>query len=772
MILNSTDAKNINSHERIGIKLKAAAIFTLLMVTSAVNSGCDLTDALLKGKYNTKSAIKQAEAKKQEILSEKDKLKPKFMFNDDEKYFKNYLDLKEEFFFLDKFAYINAAPISNFDIDKDGNFITYDKNTGILYTFNKFGNLIEKVKLNFGSESRILAPSNIVEDLDGNIIMTCSILGRFYRFSKNGALLCSNDISESEKNDIIKLNFATKRFSFDEYTIYADIRTAKVYFYMDGKKAFEYSYDQLSDEIYFYRGPAGGYFMIDSANNTILKIVPSFDEETKRPVKCQLLKYSGNKILQNTNGDMFILRKNARVIDKLNARGEAVSQYGVVKEGNVSINNIFPADFAIGPDDSVYILDDKNYKVNVYNKSGVFSFSFGSYGKRPGKFSMPVHIITDKLKRIIIFDGERNEAIVFGPNGEYIESYGDILGPNSLAHYGMYVDLHEKIHIFDFTGNAHYSIPYEFQFIKILNDFFAAKNNYPPNFATIDQAANFIFFDFNGQRNIVVSPMAHIKAARVPDEISSKKTEPKKIYIKSICDDGQGNVLGLGKDMPYIYKLNINGRIITKFKLPKQPQSYMNVCSDMFRNFYLLDRDEKRIVKFDEYGKYQNSYISAGVIAPPLKNPDILVLSKKTYSFLIENENKRCIVFSTLNENFTVDSVINLAESATLGNFYVIDARVIDNNFFVLASSNDNLCMFKYKVIDRYKNAVQLFSQGLFQEALVEFEKYQRLGIANPNSLYYMAQCNRNLGKSYEAALIEAELLKKYKNSEAAKKIN
>lgn len=747
--------------------LPRLAVLAAVLVAVSALSGCQFLDALMMKKYKSRIEKKAEETERGVAMLERDRLKPKFMFDDDEKYFRNGLELKEEFFFLDRFSYIASQSAASFSQDRDGNFLIYDKMAGNVLVFNKLGSLAERIKLNFGGESRILSPSNMLIDVDGNIMMTCSILGRFYRFTRKGELINSTDIAESEKARDPRLNFAAKTFTSGPYTVYADMSAARVFVYMGDQKCFDFAYDGMSDDTYVYFGVRDSVFLVDPAGASVTAVVMENDRETGRPFRCSLVKYPGNKVLQNPKGELYIMRKSARVIDKYGTDGRVVSQYGMTSTGNLTFaNNLCPADFALDPDGGLFILDDRNYKVSAYNKAGVFAFSFGSYGRKPGRFVSPSRIVVDRLKRIIVTDTERNEALVFSPGGEYIESYGDILGANALAHYGLFADLHEKIHVVDYTGNDHYSLPYEFEFVKTLNDLFAARNNYPPAYMTIDRRSNFYFFDLNGQRRIELTPHARLRAKRFPEEMTSKKAEPKKIFIKNICDDGAGNILALSKDESFVYRLNVAGRVLARFKAPKSGQNYPCISSDMFRNFYLPDRAEKRIFCFDETGRAKNSF---AVYDGPVKNIGALTFSRNNTAFAVDFESRRVAVLSTLRD-LSVEATADLGEGRP-PDFSVVDCRASADNFFVLCSSGANLMLLKYRVADRYRDAVHLFSQGLFQEALVEFEKYRRSEAQNPNALYYMAQCHRKLGNNYEAASIEAEIAKKYPGSKAAARL-
>jgi len=581
--------------------------------------------------------------------------------------------------------------------------------------------------------------------------------------------LNSTEIAESEGAKTRQLMYATKIFKHPLYTIYADMYSKKAFFYAQDKKCFEFQYENMSDDVYFYFSADGDIFLVDRPASSIIKVIPVFDRDTKRPYKCSLERYDGDKILKNSEGFLFILRKRSGVVEKISPSGKVISEYGAIREKNINYtNNLFPCDFAIGPDDSLYILDDKNYKINVYNRSGVFSFSFGSYGKRAGKFLSPCRIIVDRLKRIIVIDVEKNGAMVFNSGGEFIENYGDILGSNILTHYGIFADMHEKIHILDYSSNQHYAFNYDFQFLRIINDIFSKKTNYPQNYITVDSFAKINFFDLNGQKNLSVSPDARLASVMIPQEISSIKIEPKKVFVKNLALDGYGNILAVSKDEAEIYKLDTTGRTIGKLKLPKKGSAYSSIGVDMFKNFYLLDKAERSIIKFDQNASGKGSYSLDPLFSARAKNLSLLDFNKNNSAFVIDHDLKKIAVLNTLN-GVTPDSLCEI--NGARGQTFILDAHSEGDSYFTLASVNGSLVILKYKLVDYFREATELFARGVFQEALVAFEKYARISQPNPNALYYMAQCFRKLSKNYDAALIEAEIMKKYPKSNAAKKL-
>ncbi len=754
--------------------IKKVILASLLFTAPLFLSACeDALDAFFMKKYVSKAEKRLESKQKKNAALGSTLLKPSFMFSDDEKYFKNHLLLKEDFFLLDRYKFINSSSVSNFVVDQDNNFVIYDKASSYLLTFNKYGVLTGRVKLNFGGESRILAPSNMVREANGNIVMTCSILGRFYRFTPDGVLLNAADITENE-GSLLKRMFALKVFSDVKYTVLIEYNSKKIFVYENGTKIFDLKHEMMQDDAYVYFSPQNDIYIVDSASSSILNIAPVLNAAGGgKNYKYSLKTYAGDKILKNSAGHVFIFKKNERIIEKIDSKGVVVSSYGAVKAADITFeNNLFPCDFAIGPDDSLYILDDKNYKINVYAESGVFSFSFGGYGRNAGRFLSPYKITVDRLKRIIISDKDKKSAMVFNSKGEYIEHYGDILGSNSLRYYGIYADVHDKIHILDYISNQHYTINYNFHFLKILNDIFSKKTNYPQNFFTCDHVACFNFFDLNAQKCYKLSPDAKLESIDIPSEITSVKIEPRKIFVNSIACDGAGGILGLCKNEAFLYKFDITGRDSGRFTMTDTGKSYSSLAVDAFNNFYLIGKKDNRIFKFDPAGKLLKTFETGNDASLDGEVFSLLTFMKNNAAIACLRDRKNIAVFNTF-EGFSFDSARTIGEDFALKEpFKILDAAAADENIFVLCTSGGNLMMLKYRLTDYFREGVSFFSRGLFQEALVAFEKHRRLAAQpGPNALFYMAQCYRKISKNYEAALIEAEISQKYPASHAAKRL-
>ena len=80
-------------------------------------------------------------------------------------------------------------------------------------------------------------------------------------------------------------------------------------------------------------------------------------------------------------------------------------------------------------DNEIYITDragavsTTNNRVQVFNRDGTFSRTFGSYGTGDGQFDEPLGIcvLNDK---IYVADSENNRVQIFTPSGTYLDKFG------------------------------------------------------------------------------------------------------------------------------------------------------------------------------------------------------------------------------------------------------------------------------------------------------------------------------------------------------------
>lgn len=100
-----------------------------------------------------------------------------------------------------------------------------------------------------------------------------------------------------------------------------------------------------------------------------------------------------------------------------------------------------PSAIALASNGNIFISDIGYSKVNVYNGSGTFLYSFGGYGSGDGKFNTPTDIALDSNNNVYVADRNNNRIQKFSISGTYIRQWpvteigGSYSGPSSIAVY-------------------------------------------------------------------------------------------------------------------------------------------------------------------------------------------------------------------------------------------------------------------------------------------------------------------------------------------------
>jgi DNA-binding beta-propeller fold protein YncE len=129
----------------------------------------------------------------------------------------------------------------------------------------------------------------------------------------------------------------------------------------------------------------------------------------------ELLRPTG--IAVNSKNDIY-------VVDSGNLRVKVYSNLGVFlgimdKPENMGL----PVDVAVGPDDSVWIID--KIRVYEYSADGTFIGSWGERGSKDGEFGNPKSIAIDTNGFIYIADRANKRIQKFDRDGKFITKWGE-----------------------------------------------------------------------------------------------------------------------------------------------------------------------------------------------------------------------------------------------------------------------------------------------------------------------------------------------------------
>ena len=83
-----------------------------------------------------------------------------------------------------------------------------------------------------------------------------------------------------------------------------------------------------------------------------------------------------------------------------------------------------PKGVAVNDRDEIAVVDELNYRVQVFDSNGTFLRSFGRKGENAGEFSRPFGIATDKYRKIFVAERDNHRVEIFSWEGRHLGSFG------------------------------------------------------------------------------------------------------------------------------------------------------------------------------------------------------------------------------------------------------------------------------------------------------------------------------------------------------------
>lgn len=180
-------------------------------------------------------------------------------------------------------------------------------------------------------------------------------------------------------------------------------------------------YDTLARPFDVEYDPDGRVLVSDSDLAAILR----FDLEAKKmdvlgtTTAMALTKPLGFGVADD--GSIYVADVGAKKVLAFDAEGTFIAAYG--KMGELES----PTDAAVSPDGTrVYVCDAKAYRVVVFDReTSDLLFSFGRAGEGEGEFNHPTSLAFDPDGQLWVVDQLNARLQVFNEDGEYIDSLGE-----------------------------------------------------------------------------------------------------------------------------------------------------------------------------------------------------------------------------------------------------------------------------------------------------------------------------------------------------------
>lgn len=117
-----------------------------------------------------------------------------------------------------------------------------------------------------------------------------------------------------------------------------------------------------------------------------------------------------------------------------------------------------PVGLTIDADSNVLVVDEKNYRVQIFTPKGIYKNKFGKRGSGRGEFMSPAAVATDSKRNIFVTDKDARIQI-FDAEGYYLSEFGAPQGNYKISpkYCGIAIDAENRVYLTD-MGNCCVSI--------------------------------------------------------------------------------------------------------------------------------------------------------------------------------------------------------------------------------------------------------------------------------------------------------------------------
>ncbi len=115
----------------------------------------------------------------------------------------------------------------------------------------------------------------------------------------------------------------------------------------------------------------------------------------------------------------------------------------------------YPSSVAVGPDGTLFVVDQMNFRIQAFDRAGGFVRQIGKLGDVPGALARPKGVAVDSEGHVYVSDAAFNNVQVFNPDGQLLLAFGG-LGHQDGQHWmplGLAMDRNDRIYVVDRYNN-------------------------------------------------------------------------------------------------------------------------------------------------------------------------------------------------------------------------------------------------------------------------------------------------------------------------------
>ena len=122
-------------------------------------------------------------------------------------------------------------------------------------------------------------------------------------------------------------------------------------------------------------------------------------------------------------GEVYVADENNHRISVFNTEKQFTRRFG--ERGSAPGEFDRPSGLAFGPGGNLYVVDTLNHRVQVLTANGEFIAEWGGLGDGDGQFSMPWGIATDQTGDVYITDWRNDRVQKFDADGRFLMAFGN-----------------------------------------------------------------------------------------------------------------------------------------------------------------------------------------------------------------------------------------------------------------------------------------------------------------------------------------------------------
>ncbi len=220
-------------------------------------------------------------------------------------------------------------------------------------------------------------------------------------------------------------------------------------------------------------------------------------------------------VVSNKDGRIFVLNRGypARSrISVLNLDEEYFYDISSNGDGDGQID--LPTAVAMDSQELIYITEERNHRISIFDTSGAFLGKWGEFGSGDGQLDGPSGIAIDARDNVFIVDQNNNRVQKFTADGQYLlqwGEWGDSSGQFNLP-WGATVDSKGYVYVADWRNDRIQKFTGEGDFVAAFGQSGDGVGQFQrPSAVAVDQEGHIYVADWGNERVQVLDPDGSFK---------------------------------------------------------------------------------------------------------------------------------------------------------------------------------------------------------------------------------------------------------------------